>query len=88
MARFEFNTIDQFSAGQSASGDILFELGVMYAAGREVKADLVEAHKWLNIAAHRGSSAAARYRRELAAEMTSAEVAAAQRLAREWIALN
>lgn len=88
MARFDFNTISQSSDGHAVSGDILYQLGVMYAVGRDVKANLVEAHKWLNIAAFRGSDAAARYRRELSAEMTSAEIAAAQREAREWIALN
>jgi TPR repeat protein len=50
--------------------------------------DLVEAHKWFNIAAMRGHAEAMRYRAELSREMSKAEVARAQRLAREWLALH
>jgi TPR repeat protein len=49
-------------------------------------ADLVSAHKWFNLAAMRGKSEAIRYRREVAAEMSEAEIAAAQRAARDWLA--
>jgi hypothetical protein len=34
----------------------------------------------------RGKSEAIRYRREIAAEMSEAEIAAAQRAARDWLA--
>jgi TPR repeat protein len=88
MARFEFSSSDQISGGANASGDILFQLGVMYATGREVQMNLVEAHKWFNIAATRGSEDAARRRRELAVEMSPSEIALAQRQAREWISLH
>jgi len=88
MARLELNAIDNLSGGASVTSDILFELGVMYATGRTVDANLVEAHKWLNIAAFRGSAEAARYRRELAGEMTAADIALAQRQAREWISFH
>ena len=88
MARFEFSSSDQISGGANASGDILFQLGVMYATGREVQMNLVEAHKWFNIAASRGSSDAARYRRELSSEMSPSEIALAQRQAREWISIH
>jgi uncharacterized protein len=63
-----------------------FEMAVKYACGRDVVADLIEAHKWFNIAALRGDVEAARRRQELAAEMGAAEVAAAQRRAREFLA--
>lgn len=88
MARLDLNSVDQLAGGAGVSGDILFELGVMYAVGRDVEQNLVEAHKWLNIAALRGSESAARYRRELSGEMSSSEIAAAQRQAREWISLH
>ncbi|MCA0399798.1 MAG: hypothetical protein LCH38_03175 [Proteobacteria bacterium] len=65
-----------------------FELGVNYACGRKVDADLIEAHKWFNIAAMRGDVEAARRRQELAAEMSALEVAAAQRRAREWLSIH
>ncbi len=48
-----------------------FELGVNYACGRKVAADLIEAHKWFNIAAMRGDIEAARRRQEIASEMSA-----------------
>ena len=63
-----------------------FELGLAYSTGREGHVDLVEAHKWFNIAAAQGDRTAAQHREELASEMSREEIAAAQRAAREWIA--
>ena len=34
-----------------SGADALFELGLMYCAGRDVEVDLIEAHKWFNLAA-------------------------------------
>jgi|APEBP8051073352_1049397.scaffolds.fasta_scaffold13047_3 hypothetical protein len=62
-----------------------FSLAVSYACGRRVETDLVEAHKWFNIAALRGDVEAARRRQEIAAEMSAADIASAQRRAREWL---
>jgi uncharacterized protein len=86
MARFEMT--DGTSAAMAEAkptGDDLFELGVIYSAGIQGKPDLVEAHKWFNLSAIRGNSAAASYRQELAREMSATDVAAAQRAAREWL---
>ena len=69
----------------NASGEVFYELGMMYAAGRTVPADLVSAHKWFNLAAMRGNPEANRLRREIAGEMSAAEIAAAQRAARDWL---
>jgi TPR repeat protein len=88
MARIEYASGESLQDGANASGDILYQLGVMYATGREVQMNLIEAHKWLNIAAFRGSSDAARYRRELSSEMSPGEIALAQRQAREWISVH
>ena len=86
MARFELANVDGATlAPVNASGEVFFELGMMYAAGRSVPADLVSAHKWFNLAAMRGNAEAIRLRRELAEEMSDAEIAAAQRAARDWI---
>jgi uncharacterized protein len=65
--------------------DALFELGLMYCAGRDVELDLVDAHKWFNLAALRGNEAAKRYRMEISGEMTKPQIAEAQRRAREWL---
>jgi uncharacterized protein len=68
-----------------ADAQELFQLGLMCASGHSVPADMVSAHKWFNIAALRGNAEAARLRREIAEEMSEAEIAAAQRAARDWI---
>jgi TPR repeat protein len=65
--------------------DGLFELGLMHSTGRDAALDLVTAHKWFNLAALRGNEDAKRYRMEIAREMTRAEIAEAQRQAREWL---
>jgi uncharacterized protein len=67
------------------NGDTLYELGMMHAAGRNDPADLVSAHKWFNLAAMKGHAEAARMRREIAAEMSDAEIGQAQRAARDWL---
>ena len=72
-------------AAQTGAPDALFELGMLYATGRDVDADLVSAHKWFNLAAARGNASALTYRVELAREMSADQVAEAQKLAREWL---
>ncbi|PWL16362.1 hypothetical protein DKP76_17740 [Falsochrobactrum shanghaiense] len=71
---------------QTAPQDrILLEMGLKYAIGRDCEIDIVEAHKWLNIAAIRGSQKAARMRNQVAATMSKHELATALRGAREWM---
>ncbi|MBX3531689.1 MAG: sel1 repeat family protein [Rhizobiaceae bacterium] len=82
MARFEML---EAGMGAGAQADILFELGLMYASGRDCETDVVAAHKWLNIAAIKGSDRAAALRTELAAQMSKSEIAQALRSAREWM---
>jgi TPR repeat protein len=78
-------TMASLEIGSTAGADKFYELGMMYASGRSVPADLVSAHMWFNLAAMRGSSDAVRLRREIASEMSETEIAAAQRAARQWI---
>jgi uncharacterized protein len=77
--------VDSASFGKGAEGEKCFELGLMYSTGNFMPADMVAAHKWFNIAAMRGNSEAARLRREIASEMSEAQIAAAQRAARVWL---
>lgn len=89
MARFEDASRDIVEyAAEGGAPDALFELGLMYASGREVERDFVAAHKWFNLAALRGNEEARRYRLELAEEMTKTEIAKAQRLARAWLSTH
>ena len=86
MARFEMSDCDQAALGESpANADTFFELGMMYSIGRSVPVDFVIAHKWFNLAAMRGNAEASRLRREIAEQMSEAEIAAAQRAARAWL---
>ena len=87
MARLAISTDIGFGA-QVGTPDALFELGTLYATGRDVVADLVAAHKWFNIAAARGNEAALKRRSEIAREMSGDEIAEAQRQAREWLQTN
>lgn len=69
----------------TAAGEAFLALGAVYASGRNAAPDLIEAHKWFNIAAARGCREAMQRRAELALEMTAIEVARAQREARLWL---
>ena len=86
MARLEMPEFTPAGLGEGpVTADTMFELGMMYASGREVPVDLVTAHKWFNIAAMKGHAEAAQLRREIAAEMKDAEIGQAQRAARDWL---
>ena len=73
------------SAVEPKDADGCFALGMNYSAGAGVAVDLIEAHKWFNIAAMRGHGDAARLRREIAEQMADAEIGRAQRAARDWL---
>ena len=88
MARFEMLEAGFGGMGTSAQADILFELGMMYATGRDCDPDIVAAHKWFNIAAIKGSDRAAELRSELSATMSKQEIARALREAREWMTMH
>jgi uncharacterized protein len=89
MARFEILDSTMAPLGEGpAAGDVLFELGMMYSIGRDVPVDLVAAHKWFNLAAMKGNADAIRLRREVAGQMSDAEIGAAQRAARDWLRNN
>lgn len=69
--------------------DALFELGVIYSTGSNgVSVDLVEAHKWFNLAALGGNEEAKACRADISDEMTAREIADAQRDARDWLSVT
>ena len=73
----------------AARGDVqaLYELGVAYSTGiGGVPVDLIEAHKWFNLAALSGSEIAQECRADISEDMTAREIAEAQRQARAWLA--
>ena len=69
----------------TAIPDLLFQRGLYWSSGRSGVVNLVAAHKWFNLAAVRGVEAAKSWRNQLAAEMTTGQIAEAQKLAREWL---
>ncbi|MFA7603584.1 MAG: hypothetical protein WCY29_11305 [Novosphingobium sp.] len=72
----------------AAQGDVFayFDLGVAFSTGGHgIACDLVEAHKWFNLAAVAGHDEAQLCRAEISDEMTAREIAEAQRRAREWL---
>ena len=72
------------SAAETGDSRSMLALGRAYARGVGTLRDLVEAHKWLNLAASFGSAEAAAARDALAREMTVEERAEARKLARAW----
>jgi uncharacterized protein len=61
-----------------------FGLGTIYENGQSVPQNFVLAHMWFNLSASQGNKAAALNRDELATSMSPAQIAEAQKLAREW----
>jgi TPR repeat protein len=83
------NFLIESRIADAASGDVqaLYDLGIAYSTGSGgIPVDLVEAHKWFNLAALNGSSLAQECRAEIADDMSAREIAEAQRQARAWLA--
>lgn len=85
----EYDLVVAQCLAAAAQGEVnaLFDLGVVFSTGSNgVTADLIEAHKWFNLAASRGHEEAAWCRADISDEMTAREIAEAQRRARQWLA--
>ena len=79
-------------AAEQGEANAQHNLGGMYGEGRGVVQDYVQAHMWRNVAASRQTGEerklTAGARDTLARLMTPAQLAEAQRLAREWDAAH
>jgi len=83
----EFLIRSRIADAERGNVDALYDLGVAYSTGRGgIAVDLIEAHKWFNLAALSGSTRGQECRAEIAMEMTAREIAEAQRQARSWLA--
>lgn len=60
-------------------------LGKMYYDGKGVPPNYLQAHMWFNLAGAAGNDEAVKRRNMVAKKMTPAQIAEAQRLAREWM---
>jgi TPR repeat protein len=75
----------------AARGDdrAYYDLGMVYSTGASgIVVDLIEAHKWFNLAAVAGNVAAQECRAEIAEDMTAREISVAQRAARDWLGMT
>jgi TPR repeat protein len=78
-------------SAEQGMAEAQYILGTQYVVGEVVPQDYVQAHKWLNLAASRfpdsqrkSRDEAIEFRDLLAEKMTPAQMAEAQKLAREW----
>ena len=78
-------------AADQGDADAQYSLGLMYATGKGVPQDYVLAYMWLDLASKRDSAwekekrdKAGENRKNLASKLTPAQIAEAQKLAREW----
>src|SRR4029078_7592060 len=81
----EFLIRSRLADAEKGNVDALFELGVTYSTGRGgAPVDLIEAHKWFNLAALSGCTRGQQCRAEIAVEMTAREIPEPRRRARAW----
>jgi hypothetical protein len=80
--------IDRFSLlGAHSDADELYRAGLACATADDAEIDLIEAHKWFNLAAMKGHEDAKTQRAEVAGMLTSAELKLALTAARDWLKL-
>ncbi|MEP3245360.1 MAG: hypothetical protein ABJN40_14450 [Sneathiella sp.] len=85
MGQLDHNYIEkQVSLAENGLPEEQYRAGLIYSTGDGVPMDLITAHKWFNLAAMNGVVEARECRAEISQDMSSEEIAAAQRMAREW----
>lgn len=85
------NFVIESQLAAAARGDdrAYYDLGMVYSTGASgIGVDLIEAHKWFNLAAVSGNIAAQECRAEIAEDMTAREISVAQRAARDWLGMT
>ncbi len=87
MAYAEMPTEPSVLIGPNAAPEELYRAGLAYAAGIGTDVNLIEAHKWFNLAAARGHDEAKAQRRELAELLSADEIKIALEAARAWLKL-
>lgn len=82
----DFLIESRFAEAAGGNADALYDLGVAFSTGSGgVDVDLIEAHKFFNLAALNGSEMAMLCRADISDDMTAREIAEAQRQARAWL---
>jgi len=86
MACIDIDALTQYeNDARKGRPDALYNLGLAYSTGQGVTVDYVAAHKWFNLAAMKGSDIAKSWRAQISAEMSSGQIAEAQRQARAFL---
>jgi TPR repeat protein len=86
MAYLDVADLAEFeAAARKGRSEALYNLGLAYSTGQGVAVDYIAAHKWFNLAAMKGVDEARSWRAQLSREMSSGQIAEAQRQAREWL---
>jgi TPR repeat protein len=73
-----------FGLCQAANRGSCYNLGLMYASGRGAPVDLVEAYKWMHLAAEDGLPEAISARARLAASLSATQIKTAMDRAEDW----
>ena len=86
LKRRDYTTAVRLNRPLAEQGDAnaQYNLGVFYDNGLGVPQDKVRAYMWFNLSAAQGREGAAAFRDLIARRMTPAQIAEAQKLAREW----
>jgi TPR repeat protein len=71
-------------AADQGDAEAQLNLGTRYAQGQGVPQDYVLAHVWFNLSAAQGNQVAVKNRVRVTQHMNPAQIAEAQKLAREW----
>ncbi|HEU0220520.1 MAG TPA: tetratricopeptide repeat protein [Gallionella sp.] len=76
-------------AAEQGHAEALYTLGGMYERGQgAIQADLVQAHKWFNIAVAAGFDIAQDNLDEIETKMSHEQIEAARSMAKEWLATH
>ena len=86
LKRRDYTTAVRLNRPLAEQGDAnaQYNLGVLYDNGLGVPQDKVRAYMWFTLSASQGRDGAAAFRDLIARRMTPAQIAEAQKLAREW----
>ncbi|MEL6566817.1 MAG: hypothetical protein AAFQ22_00255 [Pseudomonadota bacterium] len=85
FAEFEIEFEPTEGLCAQSDGESLYRAGLAFSLGETVEMDLVEAHKWFNLAAAKGHEAAKDLRQEMADQMSREDIRLALKAAREWV---
>jgi len=71
-------------AAERGDANAQYALGLMYESGHGVSQDYILTHMWFDLSAAQGTQIAVTSRDRIERQMASAQIAEAQKLAREW----